>query len=86
MPYKTAFLDTTTAFGTGVDWLVDVLFFMDIFVNFFSAFEEADGTLRHRFKDISLKYMKGWFLLDLIAWYLFIPLISSLFYIVYHSS
>jgi hypothetical protein len=29
-----------------LDWVVDCLFFMDILINFFSAYEEEDGFMQ----------------------------------------
>lgn len=68
MPYVISFIDNSSNTQTILNWIIDALFFTDIIVNFFSAIEESDGSLTHRFKDIAIKYLKSWFLLDLIAW------------------
>ena len=39
MPYKTCFVDDSTVLADTVDWTVDVLFMVDIVINFLSAFE-----------------------------------------------
>ncbi|CDW91576.1 cation channel family protein [Stylonychia lemnae] len=49
------------------EYLVDILFFIDILVNFDSALELPDGTIDPRLKSISLAYIKSWFILDLCA-------------------
>ena len=39
MPYKTCFVDDSSIFADTVDWTVDVLFAVDILINFLSAIE-----------------------------------------------
>ena len=34
MPYKTCFVDESTATDEAIDWTVDILFMVDILVNF----------------------------------------------------
>ena len=68
MPYQICFIDENpTGFMMGLDYLIDVLFFFDIFVNFCSAVERADNVVDPRFKVIATTYVKGWFFLDLFA-------------------
>ena len=57
MPYKTCFIDNDTIFGALVDWLVDILFVSDIFVQFISAFENKDGTIETNLKTIASDYV-----------------------------
>ena len=45
MPYKTCFIDEPSVGSEAIDWTVDGLFLMDIFVNYISAIEEKDGTI-----------------------------------------
>jgi hypothetical protein len=40
VPFKVAFVDETSASLFAWDLVVDALFFIDIFVNFFAAYEE----------------------------------------------
>ena len=55
------------------DWFTfeiftDISFIIDIFVNFFSAFEnEESGVLVYKLQDIIIYYLKGWFFIDLIS-------------------
>lgn len=67
MPFRIAFVDEETSAQTAVDWTVDSLFFIDIIVTFFSAYEEQDGYLQSNWKKIAYKYIKSWFFLDFIA-------------------
>lgn len=50
-----------------VDWIVDILFILDLFVNFFMAYERRDGTSETRMKFIAKDYLRSWFFVDLIA-------------------
>lgn len=48
--------------------IVDLLFLVDIMVNFFSAYQMEDGfeQVDDR-KTICINYIKGWFLIDIVA-------------------
>ena len=39
VPFQVAFVDEDSTFATFVNYLVDILFGVDIIVNFFSAYE-----------------------------------------------
>jgi hypothetical protein len=39
MPFRIAFMDEETTALIVLDWTVDFLFFVDIIINFFSAYE-----------------------------------------------
>lgn len=40
---------------------------MDIIVNFLSSFYDSNNQLIFRFKDIFIKYLQGWFFIDLLS-------------------
>ena len=68
MPYRMAFLETEKY----DDWYyveltVDALFFLDLILNFFSAYYSDDGTLIIGREQIAITYARSWFILDLIA-------------------
>ena len=46
---------------------VDIVFGIDIIVNFFSAYYDNDFVLFDNCKDIAFNYLFGWFILDLLA-------------------
>jgi CRP-like cAMP-binding protein len=50
-----------------VDITIDFLFFLDILVNFNSAYYDTNGILISNRKTITLKYLKSWFLIDIIS-------------------
>ena len=49
------------------DVIFDIFFSMDIIVNFLSAFYDSNNQLVFRFKDIIVKYLLGWFFIDIIS-------------------
>jgi len=69
MPYKVAFIDddADNGFSGTLDWIVDTLFFFDIMITFFSAYEESDGSIEFRRCRIVKSYLKSNFILDLLA-------------------
>lgn len=67
-PYYIAFINNTTTLQNIIDYAVDILFTLDIFITFISAYEAADGSIEHRPERIVKSYVKSWFLIDVIAW------------------
>jgi hypothetical protein len=49
------------------DLFFDIMIFFDIIVNFLSAYENDAGFLIYKRTTIAMKYIKGWFLIDLIS-------------------
>ena len=72
IPYRLAFLDQV---GRGIfilECVIDCFFMMDIIINFFTAYHENDDILVVDHKKIALRYIKSWFLIDLISRYIYI--------------
>ena len=67
VPYRTAFIDDTSTGMLVFETFIDFLFFMDIFVNFFTALELPDNKLETSRCKIAKSYVTSWFLLDLAA-------------------
>jgi hyperpolarization activated cyclic nucleotide-gated potassium channel 1 len=68
MPFRIAFYDVVFwDVWTVIDFVIDGLFSVDVFVNFFSVQVNADGSLETRHRTIVMSYLKGWFLLDFSA-------------------
>ena len=66
VPYQVAFVDQDSSFEVFLNYLVDLLFGVDILVNFFSAYEK-NHRVETRLKPIAKNYLTGWFTLDLVA-------------------
>ena len=72
MPYGVCFNQSQPGEGMTtmdyVDTAVDILFTIDIFVNFISAYDDpATDMPVTKFKKISSNYIKTWFLFDVVA-------------------
>ena len=50
-----------------VDWIIDIIFIMDLFINFITAYEKRDGLQETRIKKIAIHYIRGWFIIDFLA-------------------
>ena len=69
VPFRLAFLDQVHITLTVIEYLVDILFAIDISVNFFSAYyDESNEIVKDKGK-IAKNYLKTWFIPDLMAWY-----------------
>lgn len=70
MPYLLVFYDGDNDWNDPwyiFQWVVDLLFWMDLFVNMFSCYYDDDGVLITNRKKVFLNYLKSWFILDLLA-------------------
>lgn len=67
-PVKIAFPDDVEPVGWVVyNYSIDSLFFLDIIVTFNTALLDEDFRIIDNRKIISVKYLKGWFTVDLLA-------------------
>jgi hypothetical protein len=68
MPYKIAFIEVTPESDWFiVDIVIDILFFLDVCVNLFSAYYDNEGVLVTGRKKIFCHYLKTWMIPDLLA-------------------
>ncbi len=66
-PYRIAFVTVDTTPWIVIESIVDVIFFIDLVLNFFFAFyDETDELIDDR-KEIMINYAKTWFLIDLVT-------------------
>jgi len=70
-PFRIAFYEDTGTFWSKFynifDTFVDIVFGMDIIVNFLSAYEKNNGKFEYSLKRISINYLTGFFLIDFVA-------------------
>ena len=69
VPFRTIFLDDEES-GTFLwyfDMLVDLLYFVDLILNFFMAFEDPDKKIETKLKKIASNYLHTWFFLDFLS-------------------
>ncbi len=57
---------------------VDGLFYADIIINFFIVLDKEDGEFEDDRKVITLKYLKGWFIIDFAAVFPFDKVIQAI--------
>lgn len=70
VPVNVCFGSSSDVMRTGdyIDMIVDILFTIDILVNFLSAYEDPITLMPVvKFKDIAKNYVSGWFALDVVA-------------------
>jgi hyperpolarization activated cyclic nucleotide-gated potassium channel 2 len=68
VPLEVAFLEAATGMDKVLGLLVDALFFVDIYVNFLSAYEvPGSNSYEVRLSVLAKEYLTGWFFVDLIA-------------------
>ena len=47
--------------------MIDALFGIDIVLTFFSVYTDEDFVMIEERKEIACTYLKGWFIIDLVA-------------------
>lgn len=78
VPYQTSFIESNPSLSMAVwEWAVNVLFGLDIIINFLSAYENSDKNIEVRFTVIARNYIQSWFVLDVLASFPFQLLESS---------
>jgi hypothetical protein len=66
-PYRLAFIDEDTLGWTIAATVVDLVFFCDIILTFYTAYYDQDDNLVVNKKKIACHYLKGWFILDFVS-------------------
>ena len=79
MPYRQAFSDDYVdhPFFDALDLVIDILFWIDIVINFISAYEKYEGVYEYRLKKIAKNYLLGYFALDFVATFPFGSVLSA---------
>ena len=67
LPFRLAFVPSWSLEWEVVDLLTDVFFLVDIALNFVTAYVNDTGQHVTSFKLISIRYLRTWFVLDVIA-------------------
>jgi uncharacterized membrane protein len=68
LPIRTAFIEEDPPGLFEAEIIIDVLFFMDVFINFCSAYiDKNTGFIEARFKNIGKSYLSSWFIFDITA-------------------
>ncbi|TMW66208.1 hypothetical protein Poli38472_003973 [Pythium oligandrum] len=67
VPYRLGFSSDAAGVWYLVELVIDGFFFADIIFNFRTAFFDEERLLVYDAKVITLKYLKGWFVIDLLS-------------------
>jgi Ion transport protein len=67
IPFKTAFIEDSSELVNTIEFSIDSLFFVDLVVNFISAYETTYKNIEFRFTMIAFTYVRSWFLFDLVS-------------------
>jgi len=67
VPFKTAFVEESPKYVNNIEFSIDSLFFVDIVVNFLSAYETVDKNVEFRLPYIAWRYVRTWFLFDVFS-------------------
>lgn len=67
IPFKTAFIEDSSDLVNTIEFSIDSLFFVDLGVNFISAYETTYKNIEFRFGQIAFAYIRSWFLFDLVS-------------------
>jgi hyperpolarization activated cyclic nucleotide-gated potassium channel 1 len=67
VPYRISYIDENPLYMIILDTLMDLIFFTDLILSFFSAFEDKKMGIEIRHKYIAIAYIKSWFFLDLFS-------------------
>mmetsp|Transcript_21988 Transcript_21988/g.43694 ORF Transcript_21988/g.43694 Transcript_21988/m.43694 type:complete len:834 (+) Transcript_21988:37-2538(+) len=63
-PYKAAFIASSNM--SAFEWLIDIIFYVDILVNFYSSYDAGTGLVTDK-KSIAKRYLGSWFWVDILA-------------------
>lgn len=67
MVFRICFEDITTNGWLVLDICVDILFLVDVILNFYMGYYDIHGYLIIEKKKIAMQYLKSWFTIDMIA-------------------
>jgi hypothetical protein len=67
LPYYLIFVNNVVFEWDLIDNIINYLFWFDMILCFFSAYYNDEGELVHDFENVSINYLKGWFIIDLIS-------------------
>ena len=79
LPYRLAFLNHVHLSLLIIETIVDGVFLIDIILSFLTAYYDEDNILIVDRRKIAKRYLKTWFIIDLIAWYC----ISYLYFLIF---
>jgi hypothetical protein len=76
-PYRVAFVEYDEGGWLIFQYVVNVIFTLDIFINFITAYFDQEDNLVLDRKKIALHYLKTWFFIDFLAVFPLSSILSS---------
>jgi len=68
LPYRISFVDELNTSIFVLDLMIDLCFFTDIVITFFTAIQDPiSGRYEIRKKKLAMMYLKGWFIIDVVT-------------------
>jgi potassium voltage-gated channel Eag-related subfamily H member 2 len=69
VPYRCAFYKVEEGFSmyAVIEVVVDTIYIMDLFINFFISYLDKDRKVEVRLSNIAREYLYTWFIWDLLA-------------------
>ena len=67
LPYRLTFVEGSSGAWKYTDSIIDGLFWIDLFLNFVTAYYNEEGVLVKDLKLLALNYLKTWLVIDFIA-------------------
>jgi CRP-like cAMP-binding protein len=67
LPYRLGFGIPTDLAWSSADAITEIIFFFDLVIAFFTAYEQSDYVLNTVHKNIARRYLKSWFIVDVIS-------------------
>ena len=78
LPYRMAFYEDDPSVGWVSVWLIiNVFFVVDLIITFFTTYTDSDNQEVTSHKRIAIRYLKGWFIVDIISCLPFDVMISG---------
>jgi hypothetical protein len=66
-PFRIAFYDEDPITWIVIDSIVDIIFTIDIILNFFTSYVDKDENLITDKPTIAKTYIRGWFIIDVVS-------------------
>ena len=66
-PYQIAFMDEDSTSLVGINYFVDIIFTIDVCLNFYIAYYDETHELITERKKITTNYLKSWFIYDILS-------------------
>lgn len=60
-------VDDTSISLVSIYWVVEIFFYLDFILNWFSGYRDEDQKVFMEYKAIAVNYLKTWFIIDFVS-------------------